>query len=55
MYLVFAGDSYYPRGGWKDYKGKAETLEGALLLALEHTCDWWQVVHHGEIVKEGRR
>jgi hypothetical protein len=55
MFLVFAGDTYYPKGGWEDYKGKAETMEDALLLIAQINCDWWQIVHGDYIVKKGRR
>jgi hypothetical protein len=28
-YLLFAGDYYYPAGGWKDFYGAFESLEEA--------------------------
>jgi len=28
-YLLFAGEQYYPGGGWEDYKGTFATLEEA--------------------------
>jgi hypothetical protein len=29
MFLLFAGDAYYPSGGWGDFIQAFETLEGA--------------------------
>ena len=52
MYLVFAGDVYYPAGGWEDYIGERDTLEAAEHLAKSSRRDWWQIVHAGKIVKE---
>lgn len=43
-YLIFAGDCYYPYGGWGDYVGSAGTLEDALTTAANHKGDWWQIV-----------
>lgn len=28
-YIIFAGDHYYPNGGWQDYYDQADTLEEA--------------------------
>lgn len=30
QFLLFAGDIYYPDGGWADFKGDFETIEAAL-------------------------
>jgi len=46
-YLVFAGATYYPGGGWCDYCGDADTLEKARALAKKPTSwatDWHQIV-----------
>ena len=48
-YLVFAGLQYYPRGGWKDLRAVATTLDVAKHLAEGYTTemvgdDWAQVV-----------
>ena len=52
-YLLFAGDTYYPGGGWSDYKGSFDTIEEAKTSALAgerwsaehiHKFDWWQVI-----------
>ena len=29
MFLLFAGDDYYPEGGAKDFKGSFSSMEGA--------------------------
>jgi hypothetical protein len=46
MFAVFAGDHYYPGGGWEDFKGEAETKEGALkvLRILLEELDWGHTV-----------
>ena len=28
-YLVFSFDDYYPSGGWGDFAGSSDTIEGA--------------------------
>lgn len=28
-FLLFAGEHYYPRGGWEDWRGRFETLDEA--------------------------
>lgn len=55
-YLIFAGDYYYSHGGWGDFKGAVDTLEAAYenLLMMDE-IDWWEIVHKGEIIKQGRR
>ena len=37
MYALFAGDSYYPRGGWSDLVGVFDTVE----LAQEAYAKGW--------------
>ena len=47
-YIVFAGDWYYPRGGWKDYQGVHTTPEDAQAAAealVNGECDWAEVIH----------
>lgn len=34
-YLVFAGDHYYPSGGWDDFHGDYASLEQAKAIAAE--------------------
>lgn len=45
-YIVFAGNEYYPQGGWHDYKGKRYSYEQALELATKvaFNNDWVQIV-----------
>lgn len=48
-YLVFAGQEYYPGGGWMDFRGAFDELQDALVLAKstvtgELSLDWVQVV-----------
>lgn len=34
-YLVFAGDDYYPGGGWQDFKGAYLFLDDAKMRAAD--------------------
>lgn len=60
QFIVFAGPTYYPEGGWDDYRGSFEDEVDALryLATTDDPHDWWHVVdlHAGRIVerKEGR-
>lgn len=53
-YLVFAFDSYYPAGGWNDFRGSYETPEEAVEAAENAGRDYWQVVdaETGEVTRE---
>ena len=44
-FLLFAGDEYYPLGGWHDFKGDFETLEDAQTWFLKVVLryDWAHV------------
>lgn len=46
MFLVFAGDNYYPEGGWKDFVGSYSKLEEAKqgVLEMVKASGKW---HHG--------
>lgn len=44
-YLLFAGDYYYPVGGWNDFKGKFDDLEVAKQAAEEKNHDWAHIVN----------
>lgn len=57
QYLLFAGDQFYPDGGWQDFKGSFTTLKAALREAAAWGADWWQIVDlkTGKIVEEGTR
>jgi len=56
-YLVFACDSYYPRGGWNDFAGTHDSLPEALICAANAHCDWWHVIDTQTmtVVEFGRR
>ena len=49
-YLAFAGDTYYPSGGWGDYMGDADTFDDAKAVVDErrqrvpYGTDWAHVV-----------
>jgi hypothetical protein len=45
-FLLFAGDTYYPSGGWGDYKGSFPSYELAREAARPHDNrgDWWHIV-----------
>ena len=39
-FLVFAGDNYYPRGGWDDFHSDHETREAAVAIADQLLVDY---------------
>jgi hypothetical protein len=45
MFLIFAGDSYYPRGGWDDLLDYADNFTDALDVAARLIAhyDWCHV------------
>jgi len=57
-YLLFAGDHYYPSGGWRDFQGSFDTGTEAVEEAQKgknysesarrkyeiRPWDWWQVI-----------
>ncbi len=53
---IFAGDIYYPRGGYKDFKGRVDSIEEALIeinnLDKKMYC-WAQIVVKDKILLEG--
>ena len=53
-YLLFAGDEYYPAGGWQDYRGRFNSLNEAIKAAAKLTWGWWQIVNleTGKIILE---
>ena len=54
-YLVFCGDVYYPKGGWKDFKGSTPSVGEAYELILRAgSHGWWHIVDSetGETIKE---
>jgi hypothetical protein len=46
-YCVFAGNDYYPAGGWHDFRLSRDTLEQAVAAAEELMeelqLSWWQI------------
>lgn len=42
-YLLFAGEYYYPSGGFHDYKGSFETINDARSNVMLHH-DWYHIV-----------
>ena len=44
MFALFAGDSYYPVGGWGDFQGVFDSLEDAVAAYDEGLNDWGHVV-----------
>lgn len=52
-FLVFAGDHYYPKGGFNDLVGSKNTLEAAIELAKSQNTDWYQVIdiHLNSVVR----
>ncbi len=54
-YALFAGDQYYPSGGWDDFIGTYDSVEDALEAEAKRTRhDWYQIVDltTGEQVNE---
>jgi len=46
-FAVFAGDDFYPCGGWDDHVETLMTLDAALAVASKLECqqiDWWHIV-----------
>lgn len=48
MYIIFAGQNYYPSGGMNDYEdglGRFSDYNDALrAVATLSSIDWWQIV-----------
>lgn len=52
-FLVFAGQNYYPQGGWDDFHGSYDTLEEAeeaACNAVSHALHGWQAEDWSHIV-----
>ena len=43
-YLLFAGDTYYPSGGWSDFQASFDTMLEAQEAGPLCGGDWWHVV-----------
>lgn len=44
MLALFAGDSYYPSGGWGDFQGMFDSLEDAAAAYDQGRYDWGHVI-----------
>jgi hypothetical protein len=46
MYALFAGDNYYPGGGWADFVKSFDTLDMAKDYVQHNDAvwDWYQIV-----------
>ena len=54
-FAVFAGDQYYPSGGWKDLIGRYASVEAATAAAKSAEGQWWHLVdlESGAQIDEG--
>jgi hypothetical protein len=43
-FVLFAGSTYYPGGGWADFVASFDSAEEARAHSLDHTYDWRQIV-----------
>lgn len=55
-YALFAGSSYYPSGGWKDFVGSFDTAMEARvpgIVGYSESYDWYHIIdlRTGEEVK----
>lgn len=53
-HMLFAGDCYYPDGGWDDFKGYFNSIELAQNYMYENckgAYEWAHIVNDGKIVK----
>lgn len=50
-FIVFGGDTYYPSGGMRDFKGAFPSMLDAITWAGSQGFDWWQVVDKDENLK----
>lgn len=55
QYVVFAGQTYYPGGGWDDFVGSWDDPNDAIKSIATDHYDWIQVVDikTGQIIHEG--
>ena len=50
-YLLFAGSSFYPSGGWDDFKGYFHSIEDAQIwLNSEEYYEWAHIVFQNKII-----
>ncbi len=55
-YALFAGDNWYPAGGWKDFVQFYDRQDDAVRRGWVDGGDWWHVVdmETGDIVEKGK-
>ena len=54
-FLLFAGEEYYPSGGWYDFRGAFDTVEEAKLAVFKlRGCEngYWSQIIDTETMKE---
>lgn len=49
-YLLFAGDNYYPEGGWHDLKLESDDLESLKLFAETKNWNWMHIADTREFI-----
>lgn len=56
-FLLFGGDTFYPLGGWQDFKGDFSFKDQAVRETAGYNWDWWQIIdtHTGETVDQHPR
>jgi hypothetical protein len=56
LYMLFAGDCWYPEGGWLDYRGTFPSIAEAKAVAElgdeNGKYDWWHIVSGISIVAD---
>lgn len=55
MYILFAGDQYYPAGGAEDFVGVYDTVDEAKTVVAKDAPDWAHIAHleDGDFLKAG--
>jgi hypothetical protein len=45
-YLLFAGQDYYPQGGWDDFVIDSDSVQSLKVKAVEYMTEytWWHIV-----------
>lgn len=45
QFVLFAGDNYYPGGGWQDFVDSYDTVEEAVAAGKPDEDDWGKWYH----------
>lgn len=48
-FLLFCYETYYPGGGWNDFKGAFHSVERAVEVAKQAGNDNWEVVDYEKL------